>query len=185
MLQELTTGGETLPVSCENTCQKQEARASYGIKHTPMAPKKRGSLCIRQEIKLLPTARERGHYCAEHRCGSVVFQPPRLPGLPGSPWHAQVPTALRAVPWRHFPLHVTTKGRHLMQLQIPRQPTPPGRRPLSLARPWHRQCRHHGHRTPARDAAEAAFWAYLEDLEEGRIALEADHLFDTSYAWAA
>jgi hypothetical protein len=32
---------------------------------------------------------------------------------------------------------------------------------------------------------EAAFWAYLEGREEGRLAQEADHLFDTSYAWAA
>jgi hypothetical protein len=34
-------------------------------------------------------------------------------------------------------------------------------------------------------AAERAFWAHLEDREEGRLAQEADHLFDTSYAWAA
>ena len=34
------------------------------------------------------------------------------------------------------------------------------------------------------DAEEAAFWAHLEDREEGRVALEADHLFDTSYPWA-
>jgi hypothetical protein len=31
---------------------------------------------------------------------------------------------------------------------------------------------------------ESAFWAQLEDREEGRLAIEADHLFDTSYAWA-
>jgi hypothetical protein len=38
---------------------------------------------------------------------------------------------------------------------------------------------------PARsDADEAALWAHLENHEEGRVALEADHLFDTSYAWA-
>lgn len=37
---------------------------------------------------------------------------------------------------------------------------------------------------PARsDAEEATFWARLEEREEGRVALEADHLFDTSYAW--
>ena len=29
------------------------------------------------------------------------------------------------------------------------------------------------------------FWAQLEEREEGRLALEADHLFDTSYLWAA
>jgi hypothetical protein len=34
------------------------------------------------------------------------------------------------------------------------------------------------------DVEEVAFWARLEEREEGRIALEADHLFDTSYAWA-
>lgn len=33
------------------------------------------------------------------------------------------------------------------------------------------------------DADEAAFWAHLEEREEGRVALEADHLFDTSYGW--
>jgi hypothetical protein len=31
---------------------------------------------------------------------------------------------------------------------------------------------------------EAAFWAQLEDREEGRVAIEADHFFDTGYAWA-
>lgn len=34
------------------------------------------------------------------------------------------------------------------------------------------------------DVEEAAFWAHLEDREEGRVALEVDHLFDTSYAWS-
>lgn len=34
------------------------------------------------------------------------------------------------------------------------------------------------------DAKEADFWAHLEDREEGWVALEADHLFDTSYPWA-
>lgn len=34
------------------------------------------------------------------------------------------------------------------------------------------------------DAEEAAFWARLEEREEGRAALETDHLFDTSYSWA-
>lgn len=32
---------------------------------------------------------------------------------------------------------------------------------------------------------EEAFWAHLEECEEGRIAQEADHLFDTSFEWAA
>lgn len=32
--------------------------------------------------------------------------------------------------------------------------------------------------------AEDSIWARLEDREEGRLAIEADHLFDTSYAWA-
>jgi hypothetical protein len=30
-----------------------------------------------------------------------------------------------------------------------------------------------------------ALWSRLEECEEGRLAQEADHLFDTSYAWAA
>lgn len=34
------------------------------------------------------------------------------------------------------------------------------------------------------EAEEDAFWTRLEDREEGRLAIEADHLFDTSYAWA-
>lgn len=34
------------------------------------------------------------------------------------------------------------------------------------------------------DQAERAFWARLEEREDGRFALEADHLFDTSYPWA-
>lgn len=33
-------------------------------------------------------------------------------------------------------------------------------------------------------AVEDTFWARLEDREEGRLVIEADHLFDTSYAWA-
>jgi len=32
---------------------------------------------------------------------------------------------------------------------------------------------------------DLAFWAQLEAREEGRLALEADHLFDTSYCWTA
>jgi hypothetical protein len=32
---------------------------------------------------------------------------------------------------------------------------------------------------------EETFWRQLEEREEGRLAQEADHLFDTSFAWAA
>lgn len=32
--------------------------------------------------------------------------------------------------------------------------------------------------------AETTFWAWLEEREDGRIAQEVDHLFDTSYPWA-
>lgn len=39
--------------------------------------------------------------------------------------------------------------------------------------------------TRGRSHNEASFWAQLEEREEGRLALEADHLFDTSYPWAA
>lgn len=35
------------------------------------------------------------------------------------------------------------------------------------------------------EPGEEAFWARLEEREEGRAAQEADHLFDTSYSWAA
>jgi hypothetical protein len=35
------------------------------------------------------------------------------------------------------------------------------------------------------DETESAFWAHLEAREEGRFTTEADHLFDTSYTWAA
>lgn len=35
------------------------------------------------------------------------------------------------------------------------------------------------------NSREASLWAHLEEREEGRLALEADHLFDTSYSWAA
>ncbi|NTU83236.1 MAG: hypothetical protein HGA45_28335 [Chloroflexales bacterium] len=38
--------------------------------------------------------------------------------------------------------------------------------------------------TPS-DTEEASFWARLEEREHGRLTQEADHLFDTSYAWAA
>ncbi len=31
---------------------------------------------------------------------------------------------------------------------------------------------------------EAGFWRQIEEREFGRLALEADHLFDTSYSWA-
>lgn len=33
--------------------------------------------------------------------------------------------------------------------------------------------------------AEDVIWRQLEEREEGRIAQESDHLFDTSFAWAA
>lgn len=39
--------------------------------------------------------------------------------------------------------------------------------------------------TRGRPEDEASFWAQLEEREFGRMALEADHLFDTSYPWAA
>lgn len=42
-----------------------------------------------------------------------------------------------------------------------------------------------GKTNAASACAETVFWARLEDREEGRIATEADHLFDTSYTWAA
>jgi hypothetical protein len=32
--------------------------------------------------------------------------------------------------------------------------------------------------------AEAAFWARCAEYDDGRLAQEADHLFDTSYPWA-
>ncbi|GAB4448915.1 MAG: hypothetical protein OHK0015_53840 [Chloroflexi bacterium OHK40] len=47
------------------------------------------------------------------------------------------------------------------------------------------------HRRPHRPESqegpgnETGFWAQLEEREEGRLALEADHLFDTSYPWTA
>jgi hypothetical protein len=31
--------------------------------------------------------------------------------------------------------------------------------------------------------AEAAFWARCAEYDDGRLAQEADHLFDTSYPW--
>lgn len=31
---------------------------------------------------------------------------------------------------------------------------------------------------------ETVFWARIEEREEGRLSIEADHLFDTSYTWA-
>jgi len=34
-------------------------------------------------------------------------------------------------------------------------------------------------------SAEASLWARLEQHDEGRLAQEADHLFDTSYPWPA
>lgn len=35
------------------------------------------------------------------------------------------------------------------------------------------------------DAEEDSFWARLDEREHGRLTQEADHLFDTSYPWAA
>lgn len=32
---------------------------------------------------------------------------------------------------------------------------------------------------------DTTFWTRLEEREEGRLAQESDHLFDTSYDWAA
>jgi hypothetical protein len=31
---------------------------------------------------------------------------------------------------------------------------------------------------------EAAFWARCAEYDDGRLAQEADHVFDTSYPWA-
>lgn len=41
------------------------------------------------------------------------------------------------------------------------------------------------HNTTLSDAEEASFWARFEEREDGRLAQEADHLFDTSFPWAA
>ena len=38
---------------------------------------------------------------------------------------------------------------------------------------------------PVASREEEVFWRQLEEREEGRVAQEADHLFDTSFAWAA
>ena len=51
-----------------------------------------------------------------------------------------------------------------------------------------RKAQHRQAHRPARQGQpgdEASFWVQLEEREEGRLALEADHLFDTSYPWAA
>jgi len=41
------------------------------------------------------------------------------------------------------------------------------------------------HSTTLSDAEEATFWAHFEEREHGRLAQEADHLFDTNHSWAA
>ena len=65
--------------------------------------------------------------------------------------------------------------------RAPHQPTsappPARRRPTRPPRP----------RTylPGRDSAEErGYWAQIEEREFGRLAQEADHLFDTSQPWA-
>ena len=65
--------------------------------------------------------------------------------------------------------------------RAPHQPTsapPPARR-----RPTRRpQPRTH---LPGRDSAEErVYWAQIEEREFGRLAQEADHLFDSSAPWA-
>ena len=65
--------------------------------------------------------------------------------------------------------------------RTPHQPTsappPARRRPTRRPRP-----RTH---LPGRDSAEErGYWAQIEEREFGRLAQEADHLFDTSQPWA-
>jgi hypothetical protein len=38
---------------------------------------------------------------------------------------------------------------------------------------------------PAAIRVEDVYWRQFEEREDGRLAQEADHLFDTSFAWAA
>ena len=67
-------------------------------------------------------------------------------------------------------------------------PQLPEHRPHQAHRNRPRAVRHTGapYHTATRGVKEDAdFWARLEERELGRLALEADHLFDTSYPWAA
>ena len=66
------------------------------------------------------------------------------------------------------------------------QPPEDGPHPAYRNRPPAAQSTRTPRRTTTRSANEdAGFWACLEERELGRLALEADHLFDTSYPWAA
>jgi hypothetical protein len=56
----------------------------------------------------------------------------------------------------------------------------PHRRSRLLRRPRQRTLRVSRHNP----AAEADFWARCAEYDDGRLAQEADHLFDTSYPWA-
>jgi hypothetical protein len=48
-----------------------------------------------------------------------------------------------------------------------------------------RRLRRQVFRNERNSRVEAVFWARFEEREEGRVAQEADYLFDTSYDWAA
>ena len=69
----------------------------------------------------------------------------------------------------------TSSEPHLSRTEVPQAPQgkPGTDRPLTAAR-----------LIILGDAGEMSLWLRLEDHEEGRLAIEADHLFDSSYAWA-
>lgn len=71
----------------------------------------------------------------------------------------------------------TSPGRATSQVRSVRRQTARRRRRM----------RHHlfSIRQPAARRKENVFWRQLEARDEGRLAQEADHLFDTSYTWAA
>jgi len=72
---------------------------------------------------------------------------------------------------------VTSTGSESPQPEDRAHPTP-----RSRTTP-HRRA--HCRERQGRPRDEAGFWAQLEEREFGRLALEADYLFDTSYLWAA
>lgn len=57
-------------------------------------------------------------------------------------------------------------------------------RQLKLRRRQLRRLRSMFRFIPAPRDGERVFWQQLEDREFGQLAMEADHLFDTSYPWA-
>lgn len=123
-------------------------------------------------------------------CGRSDRGAPHLSHCAEDAQPAQGPTTLRVVAQGHFRLSSDERDT-LMRLRITRQIVSPGRRQRqpALQRRQLRRLRQMPRPNPTSkttvETLEDARWRRLEEQEYGRLATEADHLFDTNYTWVA